>query len=110
MQSLLEDKNCILIGASFFSDLEDLNLGVRPIEIRLWSDDKRIKGICVVYANDKEIAHGQREASPQHVIKLNPDEVMTELEIHVAQGAEDKLSITAIAIATSKFNILRTGT
>ena len=109
MQSLLENKNKISTGATFFNDLEDLELGARPSELRLWSDDKKIKGTCIVYTTGKEIARGMREGNAQHVLKLNFDEVITELEVHIVKGAEDKLSVTAISVATSKFNILRAG-
>ncbi|KAM5344892.1 hypothetical protein ACJ41O_010754 [Fusarium nematophilum] len=109
MQSLLEDKNSISTGATFFNDLETLEVGARPTELRLWSDDKKIKGVCVVYAS-KEIAHGTREGNPQHVLQLAYDEVITEIEAHVVKGAGDKLSVTAIALATSRCNILSAGT
>ncbi|KAK6497175.1 hypothetical protein TWF506_004650 [Arthrobotrys conoides] len=109
MQTLLEDKNSISTGASFFNDLEFLGAGVRPSELRLWSGDQKIKGICVVYTNSSELAHGTREGNPQHVIQLDPDEVITEIEVHVVKSAESKLSVTAIAVATSKCNILSAG-
>ena len=79
MQSLLENKNRISTGATFFNDLEDLEKGARPSELRLWSDDKKIKGICVVYTTGKENAHGQRNGNPQHVLKLDVDEIITEI-------------------------------
>ncbi|CAM1503263.1 Fc.00g080390.m01.CDS01 [Cosmosporella sp. VM-42] len=110
MQSLLENKNSISTGATFFNDLQPLELGARPTELRLWRDDKKIKGICVVYTTGKEIAHGTREGNPQHVLQLANDEVITEFEVHAVKGAEDKLSVTAIALATSKCNILSAGT
>ena len=110
MQSLLENKASISTGATFFNDLEDMELGTRPSELRLWTGDEKIKGICVVYTNGKELSHGKKEDNPQHVLKLNFDEVITELEVHVVKGAEDKLSVVAIAVATSKCNILTAGT
>ncbi|KAI9653011.1 MAG: hypothetical protein M1829_001351 [Trizodia sp. TS-e1964] len=110
MQSLLENKNSISTGATFFNDLKDLELGARPDELRLWSDGMKIKGICVVYATGKEIAHGQRKDNPQHVLKLGLGEVITEIEVKVVKGVEDKLSVAAIAVATSKCSILAVGT
>ena len=92
MQSLLENKNSISTGAAFFNDLENLESGARPSELRLWDDDKNIKGVCVVYTTGKEIAHGQREENPQHVLKLDFDEAITELEVHIVINAEDKES------------------
>ena len=109
MQSLLENKNSISTGASFFNDLDNLKPGSRPRELRLWSDDKKIKGICIAYTGDDEIANGKREGNPQHVLQLQIDEVITELEVHVVKTTEDKLTVTAIAIATSKCNILTAG-
>ncbi|KAK6354949.1 hypothetical protein TWF696_004077 [Orbilia brochopaga] len=110
MQNLLEDKNSISTGATFFNDLHPLETGARPTELRLWSDDQKIKGICVVYTTGKEIAHGTREGNPPHVLQLTPDEVITEIEVYVVKSAEGKLSVTSIAVATSKCNILSTGT
>jgi hypothetical protein len=110
MQSLLEKKDTISTGATFFNDLEDLQPGARPTELRIWTDDKKITGICVVYTLATEISHGQKEGEPQHVLTLKPDEVITEVEVHVVQGAENKLSVTAIAVATSKCDILTAGT
>lgn len=81
IQSWLEEKDSISIGATFFNDAEELKLGALPSELRLWSDDKKIKGICVVYGTDTEIAHSERESNPQHVLKLNFDEAITELEV-----------------------------
>lgn len=110
MQSLLENKDSISTGASFFNDLEILESGARPSELRLWNGDNNIKGICVVYTTGKEIAHGQRDENPQYVLKLDFDEAITELEVQLAISADDKTSVTAIDVATSKFNILTAGT
>ncbi|KAF9768133.1 hypothetical protein IL306_014593, partial [Fusarium sp. DS 682] len=76
----------------------------------LWSNDAKIRGISVVYTTGKELAHGQREGNPQNAIKIDYDEVITELEVHVVKVEEDKRSVQAIAIATSKCNILVAGT
>jgi hypothetical protein len=110
MQSLLKDKENISTDATFFNDLDKLVLGARPSELRLWSDEKKIKGICVVYRDSTETGNGQMKGNPQHVLKLDFDEVITELQVHVVKGAEGKLSVTAIAAATSKCNILTAGT
>ncbi|KAJ4253321.1 hypothetical protein NW762_010476 [Fusarium torreyae] len=110
MQSLLQDTKSISTGAAFFNDLELIESGARPSELRVWSDDTKIKGICIVYTTDREIAHGQREGNPQHALKLDYDEVITELEVHVAKVEEGKLCVKAIAMATSKCNILIAGT
>ncbi|KAF5539435.1 hypothetical protein FMEXI_8924 [Fusarium mexicanum] len=110
MQSLLEDKNGISAGATFFNDLHPLEPGTRPMEVRLWSDDQKIKGISIVYTTDTELAHGGREGNPQHVLQLAPDEVITEVETYVVKGTENKSYVTAIAVATSKCNILSAGT
>lgn len=109
MQSWFENKDSVSTGAAFFNDLEPLGLGVRPIELKLWNDDSKIKGICVVYA-DQELSHGTKEGNPRHVLQLAHDEVITEVEVHVVKGAEDKPSITAMDVATSKCNILSAGT
>ncbi|KAF3926826.1 hypothetical protein ABW20_dc0101720 [Dactylellina cionopaga] len=109
MHSLLEDKTSISTGASFFNDLEFVEANARPTELRLWSDGEKIKGICVTYTTGKDIAHGTREGNPQHVIRLTPDEVISEIEVHVVSGAEGKLSVAAIGVATSKCNILSAG-
>ncbi|EGX45522.1 hypothetical protein AOL_s00169g128 [Orbilia oligospora ATCC 24927] len=110
MQSLLKDKNSISTGASFFNDLEPLEVGARPTELRLWSDEKKIKCICVVYTTGTEITRGTKEGNPQHVIQLDHDEVITEIEMHVVNGTEGNPSVTTIAVATSKCNILSAGT
>ncbi|KAM0548474.1 hypothetical protein ACHAPJ_009960 [Fusarium lateritium] len=110
MQSLLDDKKSISTGAAFFNDLDLIEPVARPSELRLWSDDTKIKGICIIYTTGLEIAHGQREGNPQHVLKFDYDEVITELEVHVVKVEEGKLCVKAIAVATSKCNILIAGT
>lgn len=109
MHSQLSDNASISTGATFFNDLEPLEQGVRPTELRVWTDGKKIKGFTTVYKPGTEISHGQKEGNPQHVLQLNFDEVITELEVHVVKGAEDKLSVTAISAATSKCNIFTAG-
>jgi hypothetical protein len=109
MQTLLEDQKSISTGASFFNDLESLESGARPSEFRLWMDDKKIKGMCIVYATGKKIVRGERKDDPQHVLQLAGNEVITEIQVHVSKGAEDKMSVAAIAVATSKCNILVAG-
>ncbi|VUC29193.1 unnamed protein product [Clonostachys rosea] len=109
MQSLLKDKNGISTGATFFNDLEHLELGARPSELRLWTNNK-IEGLSVIYTTNKEIAHGNREGNPQHVLQLEYDEVITELEIYVSRGDKNKLSVQGMAVATSKCNIITSGT
>ena len=130
MQNLLKDKSLISTGATFFNHLEDLVLGTRPSELRVWSDDKRIKGLSVVFSG-KEFSQGIREGNPQDVLKLAFDEVITELEIYVNKIANDdthendantspilpisrpisqKVAVTQLAVATSKCNILSAGT
>ncbi|KAF3920137.1 hypothetical protein AA313_de0202922 [Arthrobotrys entomopaga] len=85
MQSLLQDKTKISTGATFFDDLQSLEAGARPTELRIWSDDQnsKILGLCVVYTTATEIAHGKREGNAQKVIQLDPDEVITEVELNV---------------------------
>ena len=109
MQTLLEDQNSISTGASFFNDLESLESGARPSEFRLWGDDKKIKGMCIVYTTTKEIARGERKDDPQHVLQLAGDEVITEFQVHVDKGVENKIFVAGIAVATSKCNILVAG-
>jgi hypothetical protein len=110
MQNLVEEKATISTGATFFNSFENLESGARPKEVRLWSDDKKIKGLSMAYTTGKDNAYGQREGNPQHVLQLDFDEVITELEVYIAKGAENKFSVTAIALATSKCNILTAGT
>ncbi|KAF5672034.1 hypothetical protein FHETE_3906 [Fusarium heterosporum] len=109
MQSLLADKNSISTGATFFNDLGPLEPGARPIELRVWCDESKIRGLSVIYTTTKEIGHGTRTDNPQHVLQLSPDEVITEIEIHTVMNVENKLSVTALAVATSKCNILAAG-
>ncbi|CAH0027028.1 unnamed protein product [Clonostachys rhizophaga] len=109
MQSLLKDKNSISPGAIFFNDLEHLEPGARPGELRLWQNDK-IEGLSVVYTTSKEIAHGKREGNPQHVLQLEYDEAITELEVYISKSDGNKLSVQGMAVATSKCNILASGT
>lgn len=109
MQSLLEDNSSISTGATFFNDLQPLENGTRPTELRLWNNDKKVTGICVIYSSSKELAHGSRDGNPQQVLQLAYDEVITEVEIHVAKGAESKPSLTALSVATSRCNVLSAG-
>ncbi|KAK6526634.1 hypothetical protein TWF694_005215 [Orbilia ellipsospora] len=109
MQSLLQDRNSISTGATFFNDLQPLEPGARPTEIRLWRNDQKITGICTSYTTNKEIAHGTRAGNPQHVLQLAPDEAVTEIEVHIINDEKDKPSVAAIAIATSKCNMMSAG-
>lgn len=109
MQSSFEDKNRITIGATFFNDLQTIKDFVRPKELRFWTKDQIIIGLCTIFEDSEQIAHGVREGNPQHVIMLAEDEAITEIEVYVGSSAEGKLLVAGINLATSKCNIMFAG-
>jgi hypothetical protein len=109
MQNVPRDHDIISTGAAFFNDLEHLTPGMRPTELQLWCNDQALQGICIKYGQKIEKSNGKRDGNPQHVLQLQFDEVITELEVYVARTPANKLSVTALTVATSKCNIMTAG-
>ncbi|RYN29788.1 hypothetical protein AA0112_g7086 [Alternaria arborescens] len=109
MQNVSRDHDIISTGAAFFNDLEHLTPGMRPTELQLWCNDQALQGICIKYGQKIEKSNGKRDGNPQHVLQLQFDEVITELEVYVARTPAHKLSVTGLTVATSKCNIMTAG-
>lgn len=105
--------NTLHSQAALFNDLEKLDQTYRPSEIAFWTQEQKLIGLRVQYANGEKKSHGTTETGlPTHVLRLAFDgsEVISEVVIRESVDAEyPEISwIESIAVATSLCNVLDT--